>query len=102
MVRREQELGCVRPRLVCCEPARVRVAMRTEDRQALDAGIKLPRDRADRRLKRKQTVGMELERLWHRLCVDVWFQVTGVREAHKSLRAASRPRRRDRASPDQR
>ncbi len=68
MVRRQQQFGGIAEGFVAREPARIGVAVRADDRQAGDRGVKLARQRPRRRIGGEQTVGMEDERAGHAVC----------------------------------
>jgi hypothetical protein len=61
MVGHQQQFGRVAEAFVCGEPGRIAMAVRADDRQVLDPGIELARDRAQRGIGRQQAVGMEFE-----------------------------------------
>lgn len=65
MVGAEQQVSRVRERRVGRESCGIGMAVRADDRQASDAVVKAPSDRADIRVGRQQAIGMEYERLYH-------------------------------------
>src|SRR5580700_6289320 len=66
MVRNDEKRRGVRKWLIAREPCGVGVTVRTDDRQPGDFGIEAARYGANRRLRRKQAIGMDMDLGRHR------------------------------------